>query len=281
MTIDFQSIRNEYPLVDTAARYLPDMKRKGSEYVALCPFHNDGSPSLTFYRGRDGLFRYRCFSCGAGSEGGDVLDFVAAIENVDMAEAARRLTGGNIPKPGAYVPVEIPPDESDCWVPIVPVPADASPYDPATTYNPKRGKTVRYQPTRQDVVRGPAGELLGYVVRLDFDDGQKICPVITYCEGPGGARRWATKRFPRPTPLVGLDDLAARPDNAVLVVSGEKCRDVAAAAMQSFVCVTWIGGDNGVEHADLGPLAGRNMTLWPDADQSGIRAMIRLVERLG
>jgi hypothetical protein len=278
--IDFQSVRSAHPLLDVVARYVPSLKKSGTEYVGLCPFHNDSSPSLTIYRGRDGFGRYRCFACGAGSEGGDVIDFVAAIENVEPAEAVRRLRGNAIPAPGAFTPVELPPDESDAWECLLPVPPDAPPYDPARTYNPRRAKTVRYQPSRKDAVLSASGELLGYVVRLDFADGGKICPVITYCEGPGGRRVWAAKRFPRPTPLVGLDALAARPKDSVLVVSGEKCRAIADETFKSFVAVTWIGGDPGVEYADLSPLRGRRLVLWPDADASGINAMRRLAELL-
>ena len=276
--IDFPEIRAKFGMVEVAARYIPTLKKSGSEYVGLCPFHNDSKPSLTIYRGRDGVGRFRCFSCDAA---GDVVGFVAMVENVDMGEAARRLTGDAIPRPGAFVPVELPPDESDCWVPIVPVPPDAPVYDPAATYNPKRAKVVRYQPVRQDAVLGAAGELLGYVVRLEFEDGVKVCPTITFCEGPGGVRCWATKRFARPTPMIGLDALAARPLDVVLSVSGEKCRMVGAAALPGFVVVTWIGGDPGVEYADVAPLAGRRLVVWPDADATGVAAMARLCERAG
>lgn len=274
--IDFNAVRAEFSLVDVAARYLPELKRAGTEYVARCPFHNDSSPSFTVWRGQDGLFRFKCFPCGMH---GDVIDFVAAIENVEPAEAVRRLTGQELPRPGAFTPAELPADESECWVPILPVPADAPQYDPAATYNPRRAKVVRWRPTRLDAVHDASGALLGYVARLDFD-GDKLCPVITYCEGPDGRRAWAAKRFPRPYPLVGLRGLAKRPKDAVLVVSGEKCRAVAESVFKGFVCVTWIGGDDAVDHADVEPLRGRNLTLWPDADESGRRAMARLAERL-
>lgn len=283
--IDFDGIRQRHALLDVAARYIPTLKKQGKEYVGCCPFHNDSDPSMAIYRSsRDGVQRYRCFPCGIG---GDVIDFMAAIENIDAAEACRRLEGNSLPAPGAFVPRELPPDESECWVPILPVPADAPKYEPAKTFNPRsptrddgKMRFVRYKPERLDAVHAADGALLGYVARLVFDDGKKICPVITYCEGPDGKRLWAAKRFPRPTPLVGLDELAKRPDDQVLVVSGEKCRAMAAEALKGFVVVTWIGGDDGVMHADLEPLRGRKLTLWPDADASGIAAMKRLQDRL-
>jgi putative DNA primase/helicase len=284
MTIDFDGIRDRHALLDVAARYVPSLKKQGKEYVGQCPFHNDSDPSLTIYRGRDAVQRYRCFPCGVG---GDVIDFMAAIEGVDAAEACRRLEGNALPAPGAFVPRELPPDESECWTPIIPVPSDAPKYNPGKTFNPRSPtrddgsvRLVHYRPERLDEVRGPGGELYGYVARLVFDDGKKICPVITFCEGPDGVRRWCTRRFARPTPLVGLDELAKRPNDMVLVVSGEKCRAVAAEKLPGFVVVTWIGGDPGIEHADLEPLRGRALTLWPDADASGIAAMKRLQDRL-
>jgi putative DNA primase/helicase len=115
---------------------------------------------------------------------------------------------------------------------------------------------------------------------LDFDDGAKICPTITFCEGPDGQRRWAAKRMPAPFPLQGLDDLAARPDDWVLLVSGEKCRQGAAEHMHKFVVCTWMGGDQAVGSADIRPLLGRHIVLWADADPSSKRSMIDMFNRI-
>lgn len=279
MAIDFDGIRNRYPLVDIAARYV-DLKKQGREYVGICPFHRDSNPSLRIYRGRDGVQRYRCFACGAGSDGGDVIDFVASIENIDVAEAVRRIDGGEMPMPDTRVPREIPPDESDCWEPIVPVPADAMPYDPARTWNPKRGAWVRYRPALQVEYRRPDGGLVGHIVRLEFADGEKICPVITYCVGPSGERRWCAKRPKPPYPLVGCEELARKPDLAVLLVEGEKKRKVAAEHLDKFVVVSLLGGAEAVKVNDLTPLKNRTVYLWPDADAPGRRAMRQVGEAL-
>jgi len=279
MTIDFHAVRSRHSLVETVARYT-ELKRKGSEYVGLCLFHNDSSPSMTIYRGRDGIERYRCFACGAGADGGDVIDFIQAVENVEPAEAVRRLEGEELPMPATRPPRELPPDESDCWEPIVPVPDDAPAYDPATTYNPKRGKTVRYDPTLTVPYCRPDGGRVGYIVRLEFRDGEKICPVITFCMGPGGERRWCAKRPKPPYPLVGCELLALRPDAPVLLVEGEKKRLAAEREMPPFVVLSLLGGAEAVKVNDLSPLSGRNVTLWPDADPPGRRAMKQVGEAL-
>jgi hypothetical protein len=276
VSIDTQAIRAQYPLLDIASRYV-DLRKKGREHVGLCPFHADANPSLTVYRATDGFERFRCFPCGAH---GDVIDFVREYESVDLPEAVRRITGGQLPPQSARPPQrDTAPDESEVWVPIVPIPDDAPAYDPARTYNPRRARFVTYRPERQDVYRDAEGRVLFYVVRLNID-GDKLCPVVSYCEGPGGERRWCTRRPKPPYPLHGLDDLAARPKAPVLVVSGEKCREEAAAAIPRMVVVSWLGGDETVKAADITPLAGRSVTFWPDADDSGRRAMSQLAARI-
>ena len=50
---------------------------------ALCPFHEDHNPSLSFYKSSD-RWNFRCFACG---ESGDVFDFVAKIQKTDFLNA--------------------------------------------------------------------------------------------------------------------------------------------------------------------------------------------------
>jgi DNA primase len=71
-------------IVDVIGSYFP-LKRAGSAFKALCPFHQEKSPSFTVNPQRQ---RYHCFGCG---EGGSVFDFVAKYESVDFPTAARRL----------------------------------------------------------------------------------------------------------------------------------------------------------------------------------------------
>jgi len=71
-------------IVDVIGSYFP-LKRAGSTFKALCPFHQEKSPSFIVNPQRQ---RYHCFGCG---EGGSVFDFVAKYESVDFPTAARRL----------------------------------------------------------------------------------------------------------------------------------------------------------------------------------------------
>ena len=268
--IDFASIRAENPIAEVVGRYV-ELHRAGTEYRGLCPFHADRSPSLYVNPRKEKAF---CMACHWA---GDAVDFVAEIESVDLAEAARKLGAKDMPRDRPAL-VPLPPDLTESWFPMTVVPDDAPPYNPAQTYNPKRGRAVRYQPVRTWEYRNEAGQLMGYVLRLEFD-GQKITPTITYCIGPGGERRWCTRPFAPKRPMYGLDRLAARPTAPVVVVEGEKAADAAQKALPRMVVVTWPGGTNGVRYADLKPLDGRDLVLWPDADEVGIDAM-RTIARM-
>lgn len=61
------------------------LKRSGSSYTGLCPFHNEKSPSF-HVTPRLGI--YKCFGCGAG---GDVFQFVMQMDGVGFNEAIRTL----------------------------------------------------------------------------------------------------------------------------------------------------------------------------------------------
>jgi DNA primase len=61
------------------------LRRAGSKYKALCPFHDDHNPSLEVNPERQS---FKCWSCGVG---GDIFDFVKNREHVDFPEALRML----------------------------------------------------------------------------------------------------------------------------------------------------------------------------------------------
>jgi hypothetical protein len=292
VSIEFEDIRRQHPCSQIVARYCPDLFKKGPQYWALCPFHEDSRPTnFNVYRGKNDIERWRCFRC---QDGGDVIDFVSKIEGCTKPEAAKIITGEQMPAVGEFKPKPLPKDKSKQWKPIVPVPADAPPYKPELTYNPTVGQLRNYSNIleRMDAYRGSDGSLLFWVVRLRFQDGNKACPVVSFCENTKGERKWCARRMDPPYPLMGLDDLARYPNRYVMVVSGEKCKvDHDDNCLEHkdggpvFVAVTWLGGDDAVEKADWSPLRGRKWTTFADDDESGRRAMKKLhsglVEKAG
>ena len=78
------AIKNAVDIVALVGEYL-QVRRAGSKFKALCPFHDDHNPSLELNPERQS---FKCWSCGAG---GDVFDFVKSYEHVDFPEALRML----------------------------------------------------------------------------------------------------------------------------------------------------------------------------------------------
>ena len=61
------------------------LKRAGTNFRALCPFHNERTPSFMVNPARNS---FHCFGCGAG---GGVIKFVELYEHVSFPDAVRRL----------------------------------------------------------------------------------------------------------------------------------------------------------------------------------------------
>src|SRR5881397_3709353 len=79
-----EQIRAASDIVDVIGGYLP-LKRAGANFVALCPFHKEKTPSFNVNPHRQ---IFHCFGC---HKGGDVFSFVKEYESIDFPEAVRRL----------------------------------------------------------------------------------------------------------------------------------------------------------------------------------------------
>ena len=77
-------IRAASDIIEVIGGYFP-LKKAGGNYVALCPFHNEKSPSFNVNPQRQ---IYHCFGCNAG---GDVFKFLQEYEHLEFVEAVRRL----------------------------------------------------------------------------------------------------------------------------------------------------------------------------------------------
>ena len=79
-----EQIRAASDIVDVIGSYLP-LKRAGANFVALCPFHKEKSPSFNV---SPRLQSFHCFGC---HKGGDVFTFIKEYESIDFVDAVRRL----------------------------------------------------------------------------------------------------------------------------------------------------------------------------------------------
>ncbi len=79
-----ERLKSRLDIVDVLSGYIT-LKRAGRNYMALCPFHSEKTPSFMVSPEKQ---VFHCFGCGAG---GDALGFVMKYESMGFKEAARLL----------------------------------------------------------------------------------------------------------------------------------------------------------------------------------------------
>lgn len=270
MRYDFPKLKANADILDIIGSKIKLVK-KGSEYVGCCPWHDDKSPSLTVNRAK------QVFMCPVCSDKkGDAVDFLTAY-GYTLAEAAEELHGGPLDKP-APVRSGIPKRDNKKvvkWSQVIPG-AEA----PAPDFvHYKFGK-----PVKTWAYRGTDGETTGYVCRFETENGKEVLPYIYAVNEKRSAFQWKFQAFDKPRSLFNLDDVSRC--KVAIVVEGEKTADHVSAALKSLIdkgthAVTcWQGGTNAVQLADLSPLDGKTVILWPDNDAVGIKAMRAIAEQM-
>jgi len=78
-------VQSANDIVEIVSGYIP-LKRAGKDYKALCPFHNEKTPSFMISPQKQ---IFHCFGCGVG---GDVINFVMKYERIEFVEAVRMLS---------------------------------------------------------------------------------------------------------------------------------------------------------------------------------------------
>jgi DNA primase len=79
-------LKSNISIVSLFEKYVT-LKRTGRDYVCLCPFHSEKTPSCHIYTDEDSFY---CFGCGAG---GDIINFMRLTENMEYPEAVKELAG--------------------------------------------------------------------------------------------------------------------------------------------------------------------------------------------
>jgi len=77
-------IKSKLPIVEVIGESVP-LRRAGTAYKGLCPFHNEKTPSFVVSPDRE---TWHCFGCG---EGGDIFTFLMRRDGIDFREALSRL----------------------------------------------------------------------------------------------------------------------------------------------------------------------------------------------
>lgn len=281
--------------VSEVARRLGDnLKRAGTVYKTLCPWHDDKHPSLTLYE-RTGENRCHCFSCG---KGGSVVDFVMQHEQWTFREACQWLSytfGIATDSPVA------------AWPNCRPKPT-AKPSEPAYTYIPMpmvdsmvsaesslcRCLALLFQP--EAVVSLAEEYRLGtyalngqddYTVFPSIDHQNRVCNLKvqhydtdlrspTFGHSQAGTTFWLGAmwaregRLPRESVfrsscLFGEHLLSRYPNSTVALVESPKNALFGALAFPQY---TWLatGSKGMLKRSSLLPLRGRNVIVVPDCD---------------
>jgi DNA primase len=95
-----EEVRGLSDIVDVVGDYVR-LKKRGNNFVGLCPFHSEKTPSFNV---NPGMGIYKCFGCG---EGGDVFSFVSRLEGLSFPESVRLLAE----RVGVVLPEEDAPGE--------------------------------------------------------------------------------------------------------------------------------------------------------------------------
>ena len=79
-----EQVRSSNDIVDVVSTYV-QLKRRGSNFVGLCPFHNEKTGSFSV---NANMQIFKCFGCGVG---GNVFTFIEKIENLSFYESVEFL----------------------------------------------------------------------------------------------------------------------------------------------------------------------------------------------
>lgn len=195
----------------------------------------------------------------SNDKGGDLISLYAAINGLSQIESAQQL----VVKIG-HNPLNSPTPSTKTYINIVRPPMDG---EKPMMHHYKYGS-----PSHSWMYADHLGRLLFYVARYDLENTKQFLP----WSFDGNKKQWVSKGYPAPRPLYNLPELIARPTNPVLIVEGEKAADAAKTFTTGYVVVSWPNGAKAVKNADWKPLYGRNILIWPDADEPGEIAAIAI-----
>ncbi len=95
-------VKQQADIVRVLGEYVR-LKKSGQNFVGLCPFHSEKTPSFAVHPVKQ---IYHCFGCGVG---GDVFKFMMEVEKLSFPEAVRAVAekcGIPVPRPRAHTPEE-------------------------------------------------------------------------------------------------------------------------------------------------------------------------------
>ncbi|MEN3013606.1 MAG: DNA primase [Endomicrobiia bacterium] len=80
-----KKLKESIEILEVVSRYLPNLKRSGKNYFALCPFHSERTPSFSIAPDKNLI---HCFGCGYTA---DIIKFVQDMEHINYYQAVERI----------------------------------------------------------------------------------------------------------------------------------------------------------------------------------------------
>lgn len=277
MRKDRKEILAKVNIVQVVGQFV-QLTKKGAEYVGICPFHDDHHASLKVNEKKQ---IFTCFSCGAH---GDAIAFMcqtpASIKGLGLEylQACDYLEGkdGNYATQAQAVPkVAKTEKEQPQWI------TEWAPEGlrPANFHHFKYG-----QPTATYEWNAPDGRPIGWTARYEYKDPEtgkikkEVWPFNWGTNVESGEQKWVFRALPVPRPLYNLHRLADQ--KTVLIVEGEKTANAARELFPTLYVTTWPTGSNSTHNVDWSPIYGRNVLIWPDADNPGTKAAGAIANQL-
>lgn len=244
------------------------LQKEGRLHRLCCPFHDERTPSCIV----DEAHSYHCFGCSAH---GDAISYLIKARGRTFVEVVRDAL--QLPEPAQRPKV----NRARKYVAIMPPPAKAAGIKPTFRH------PIHHDPTAVWWYLSAEGERLMADARYEYpaDDGTIHKDVVTWCwaRSQDGSEGWTMTRPESGIPLYGLDRLAGRTEDAVIIAEGCKSADGAQRWLPDLVAMAWCGGTNSAEKAQRhawASLSGRRIWLWPDMDLVGVNAMRFVLDHL-
>ena len=255
-----EELKSKTNIVDVIERRV-QLKKQGSEFYGICPFHDDHKTSLQVNESKQ---IFKCFACDTG---GDSIEFLTEL-GLTFFEAMEEINGGPI-KNGLSTELKSAKKREPIpqWKYI-----SNPPQETPNILHHQHGA-----PNKIWKYHNSTGKVVSYVCRFDLGDGEKIVLPYSFAE-LNGVQKWRFMGIPENRPLYNLHLILENPKATILVVEGEKTADAAQKQfdVSKTVVTTWIGGANGLKKTNFKQLNDRRIILFPDNDTAGELAMINV-----
>ena len=241
---------------------LPSGKKSGGEWISLNPKRSDNS---------EGSFKinmrtHKWSDFATGDKGGDLLSLYSYLHDLDYVEAARQIINNNefkqMPTKKKKPVIVIKKKENA----IFPIPEEAK--KKFQNHIQSKFQSEKYGDHEKSwSYKNKDGKPLFIMSRYLKDGKKNIIPCYYSNKG------WRNGMPPiEKYPLFNLNEIT-KTKKKILLVEGEKCAEI---RLDNLVVTTWAGGVNRVHLADWSPIKNKEVIIWPDNDDEGLKAALKI-----